>query len=233
MIDPIQLLILQTLSGYITFLVTIIVTYTVLHKDRSYILNQAFAVAIMALGLSSWAIGTSNLPYFVKIVGYDADAHMVFFIRLFYSFLVISLIAFFFVTLILESGNEIATNPFVITSLFLVILMNILVIILPDSIYVADISVGNTETSLLFKVVFFGSAVILYFLTFNNFYTVYKQTEGNTREGMKIFMIGWVVGGLALVLSVFSDFMREIDLVSQVLLAIGVIILSMGFKNSG
>jgi hypothetical protein len=45
------------------------------------------------------------------------------------------------------------------------------------------------------------------------------------------FLIGWLIGGLALIVSVLSDFVQFLDLIGPLLLSIAIIIQQRGFTR--
>jgi len=215
----------QTGVLWLSCLISIIIAVIVYTRDRSFTLNRVFSLAVLNIALFNFFMGVSNIP--VILTGSQV---IILAVQLSYVFLVIALSFFMLSALILRYGEDRAYKKNILSSMVLFIAVNTVMIFLPDSIVTTDI-VGDIITSLFFKLVTYGSLVILFVLSFFLFFRTYKETAGSVKNNIMWFLIGWTVGGIALLLNVLSDFYIFFDLIGPVALTIAIILQLQGFRG--
>jgi hypothetical protein len=219
--DELIILVAQSIVSFFSFLIMLLVAKRVSEKE-DYILNKVFAIASVFIALSMITLSTGNIP-----VIFSLGEFTVIFVQFFYLFLVIGLSFFVMVGMLLKYGKEIAMKQNVLAVLVLIGILNAITIFLPDSITLS--SPGNTVTSTLFKIVFFGTMIFYYLFIFLMFALTYRVVAEDIKPMMKLFLVGWSIGGIALVLNVFSDFYRLLDVMSPGVLTLGLFLVERGF----
>ena len=98
------------------------------------------------------------------------------FVQLIYVFLILALSCFFLSSLMIYYGSPVVANKKLHFLIALVILIDTVVIFWPGSIYQSiSGSVGDIQTSFVFKLIFYGSAFCIYLLTLLVFISVYLK----------------------------------------------------------
>lgn len=217
---------LQTIVFGITGIICFITTVIVFNRDRSFTLNQVFASAILFLGFFNFSMLASNIP----VLLYEEQV-IVAAIQLAYSFLVLSLTSFLLSAFILQYGTSFRFRNYFIPLIGLIILIDLFVIWFTTAIIPNEDILGDITTSISFKIAVQGTLAVFYLITLYLFFKTYQETTGNVRKNVSWFLIGWLIGGLALIVSVLSDFVQFLDLIGPLLLAIAIIIQQRGFTR--
>jgi len=217
---------LQTIVFAIAGIICLVTTVLVFNRDRSFTLNQIFAGAILFLGVFNFSMLASNLP----VILFEEQVFVTA-IQLAYSFLVFSLSSFLLSAFILQLGTSFRFRNIVLIFLGMIILLNVFVIWFTIAIIPNEEILGDIMTSLLFKIAVQGTLAIFYLVTLFLFFKTYQETTGKVRKNVSWFLIGWLIGGLALIVSVLSDFVQFLDLIGPLLLAIAIIIQQRGFTR--
>jgi len=199
-----------------------------LMRDKTFVLNQLFSIATVCIGLFSLMVGSSNLP--ILLLG-EGQLVSVTAMQLAYLFLLAALMLFFLTSLYIEFGPDSTFQKKVPLSLVMIYLVNLVVVLLPGSIYINLADLGDVFTTILFKGVYYSSSVIFFLLTFLFYFKTYRSSEGITKERMRAFLICLALGGSALIASVLSDFLRELDLLQFIVLSIAMIVLWLGIRK--
>ncbi|MFX1532628.1 MAG: hypothetical protein ACFFDI_00165 [Promethearchaeota archaeon] len=189
---------------------------TVYLRAPSVLLNRIFAIANVFLGLTPLSFVLSNIPVILW------EENILIFVQLAYTCLLIGMIFFLISAIILEFGEEEPFKPLYLIAMGAIIVINLVVIweivFFENSIYY--VALGDINTSIWFKIVYYGSVPLVYLLTFFLYLKTYMAGEGTAKENMRWFLMGWIIGGLALITSVLSDFFRPFDLINFLILAL-------------
>ncbi|MFX0090213.1 MAG: hypothetical protein ACFFBD_00515 [Candidatus Hodarchaeota archaeon] len=214
----------QTVILFISAIILFVSAYLVFRRAPSALLNRLFTIAVGFLGLWCVFFGVSKIPVFL----WEGQVELITF-KLAYSFLFFALSSYLLSALFLEFGED----AFRYRNLVLLSIINLAslgVLWLTDSISLTEIP-GDTNTSLLFKLVFFGSSFLFFLLTFYFYFKTYQASEGSAKENLRWFLIGWILGGGAIVGGVFSDLYQLLDLIVFLLLAIAAFIQQRAFRT--
>lgn len=211
--SPMDFIIIQTVVMVIATALFFYLAVTVYLRAPSVLLNKIFAIANVFLGLTPLNFVLSNIPVILW------EENVLLFPQLGYACLLIALIFFLISAIILEFGEEEPFKPLYLIAMGAIIVINVVVIwFFENSIYY--VALGDINTSDWFKIVYYGSVPLVYLLTFLLYLKTYMAGEGTAKENMRWFLIGWIIGGLALITSVLSDFFRLLDLVNFLILAL-------------
>ncbi|MFW9993967.1 MAG: hypothetical protein ACFFD4_18125 [Candidatus Odinarchaeota archaeon] len=217
------LTVIQTLTAFFSFLTCLILSYLVLRKDYKFLLNRLFAAAILMMGMSTLFLVLSNIP----VLLWQGDGPF-FLLQGSYQSVVIALYLFNLAALYLMYGQE---GLYSLKTRIYLIAGNALcsyVIWLTNPF--SRVALGDVVSTTLFKVTVFGFLIISYSFTLVLFLLVYKGVEEEVKRKMQIFISGWLIGGLAMASLGLGDFFRILDMVGQVLLSIGVIVIYVSFS---
>jgi len=222
MVD-ITLTIIQTITAFSSFLVASFLAFLIYRKDPEFLLNKLFSASIFMMGLSVLFLVISNLP--VILTGQNGT-HIP--LQASYQCVVIALFFFNLSAIFLMYGREsLFTKK---TKIYGITGNAICSIVIWLSTPFEYVDLGDVNSTALFKVVVFGSMVISYLLTLLLFFLVFRSVEGKTRKNMQYFIMGWLVGGTAMMSIAFGDFIRMLDIAGQVLLTVSVIIIYLSFN---
>ncbi|MFX0063735.1 MAG: hypothetical protein ACFFC7_16305 [Candidatus Hermodarchaeota archaeon] len=206
-------IILQTVVMVIATALFFYSAVTVYLRAPSVLLNKIFAIANVFLGLTPLSFVLSNIPVILW------EENVLLFPQLAYTCLLIGLIFFLISAIILEFGEEEPFKPLYLIAMGAIIVINLIVIwFFENSIYY--VALGDINTSDWFTIVYYGSVPLVYLVTFFLYLKTYMAGEGTAKENMRWFLIGWIIGGLALITSVLSDFYRPLDLINFLILAL-------------
>ncbi|MHA1167676.1 MAG: hypothetical protein ACTSP4_09370 [Candidatus Hodarchaeales archaeon] len=215
----------QTGVLWLSCLINIIIAVIVYTRDRTFTLNRVFSLAVLNIGLFNFFMGASNIPVILT-----ESQVIILAVQLAYVFLVIGLSVYVLSALILRYGEDRVYKNSILLSMVLFIAVNTVMIFLPGSIVTTEV-VGDIVTGIFFKLVTYSSLVILFILSYYLFFRTYKETSGGVKNNIRWFLIGWTVGGIALVLNVLSDFYILFDLIGPAVLTIAIILQLQGFRG--
>lgn len=217
--------IVQTIIFFSSTIICFFTSYSVYSRDKSYTLNRVFASASLFLGIFNLSMGLSNFPVIIL-----EEQVIILAIQVAYSFLVLSLSFFLLSSIILQYSTVFPFRKVVLPVIGIIVLIDISVMWLTEAFMPTE-TVGNIVTSSLFKVVVLGSLAFFYIITLILFIRTYQVTTGSVRKNVTWFLLGWGVGGLALIASALSDLIQFLDLIGPALLAIAIVIQQQGFRK--
>jgi hypothetical protein len=213
-------LITQMIFFFVSAIFLFILAYSV-YVSNNQIMNKVFSFSFLSLGLNQFVFGIRNLYLLVF-----KEPMNLFSARLSFTFLPLALFGFFITILLIRFGEEMLKKELIITSL-LWLLTNLIVIWFSDSITLSEDSIGNLQTSILFKIVVFGSTIILYIISY--YFVLWSYFKSD--ENLTWFLYGFTLCGLSLLSFGLSDFFRILDLISPIILSISMIVLFRGFTR--
>jgi hypothetical protein len=219
------LTIIQTITAFISFSVGSILAYLILRKDPDFLLNRLFTAAIFMMGLSMFFLVVSNLP--VLLLG-DNGPYLP--LQASYQSVVIAFFLFNLSAIFLMYGRESLSTMKVI--IYGIAGNAICFFVIWFTTPFEHVALGDVISTTLFKAVIFGFLVISYLLTLVLFFLVYRGgIDGEIRRKMQFFILGWLVGGLAMISIALGDFVRMLDIIGQVLITLSVIIIYFSFSK--
>ena len=218
--------IIQGILFLITAIVLVFIAYTVYHRDKGFLVNQLFSLGTFFFALAYLISTFGNL--YTQITLQTATL----FTQLSYSLVVVSLMLLALSGFGLLKGTTAINKWEYYVILLLISVINWVVIWSFNGVYASNDIIGNTKTTILFKIVVYGTLIISYTLTYIFYIFNYKQVDRETIRKIIFFIIGWGIGGLGLFFTVISDLARFFDLLSPLTITIAVLILQKGFKNS-
>ena len=226
-------IILQTFLGFLVTMIGIILAVIIFRRDPTYALNKLFAIGLVCLGLAMFFFSFGNVPYLVFGEQTSNASIVVLSMQIFLTFLSFSLASFLLASIVLLYGSTYAFSYRVYPYLIIYLGLSIIVTWFTNSIILVglqgDITVGFYVTIIIFPLIVALYLIIMYF-----FREVYQQTEGIIKQQMKMFLFGWILAGLAILLAGLSNFLptgRILDITAPTVLSISIIVLFQGFTH--
>lgn len=215
---------IQSLGAIISFTTSLIISYIVLKKDYRYSLNILFAGAVISMGLTTLFLFASNI---YPILYNDNGPSYI--LSLSYQFLVFSLLLFLVCLLFINFGKSVFRSPVLYVYLVICLIASFYVLWFTEPFH--TVAVGDVSSSSLFKVVIYSILVSAYLLTLFLTLYVYRKLQGQVKSNLGLFLVGWLIGGLALVLNVLGDYAHILDALTQVVLTVAMIVIFMSFNR--
>lgn len=218
----ISLTIVQTLTAFISFLTCMVLTFLILRKDISFLLNRLFASAIFMMGMTTFFLVLSNLP----VILWQVDGPMLF-LQAAYQSAIFAFFLFNLAAIFLIYGKQGLYS--IRTGMFLVIGTIPTIYVIWFTTPFSRVALGDVVSTSLFKIIVFGFLVLSYLITLILFLLIYNTVEAEVKRNLQIFLAGWLIGGLAMVSIALGDFLRILDILGQVFLTFSVIIMYFSF----
>jgi hypothetical protein len=129
-----------------------------------------------------------------------------------------------------DAAFNIKRNPFAI----IYFILSFIIIWFTDSVIPIG-NQGNIETGPFINVVFYPLTLFVYLIVVYIYINIFLRSDSETRKQMRMFVIGWLVAGIAMIFAGLSNFItdgRLFDLLGPLILAISMLILLQGFTHS-
>ena len=226
------LIIVQTFLGLFVAILGIILALMIIRHDPSYSLNRSFAIGLVCIGLAMFFFSSSNIPYLVFGEQSSNTGIIILSMQLFLTFFSIAITSFLFASYILLYGSPYAfsyrTYPYIIIYLG----SSIIVTWFTQSIIPLDLQ-GDIKVGFFVEIIFFPLTVVVYLMIMYFFKEVYEQTEGDVKYQLQMFLLGWILAGVAMLLAALSNLLpggRVLDIAAPIVVSVTLNVIFQGFR---